>query len=89
MTTITTAEEALMHEAIATTTAARTAAVSQRALAAVFLLVGAFLVYLALFDQTVLASGHDHPNGATGDVHRSYLHEYFHDGRHLTGVPCD
>lgn len=62
------------------TTAAR---VNERVLGVLALAVGAILFYLVMMDhgQAIdLLVG----SGVTG----SYLHELFHDGRHLGGAPC-
>lgn len=60
------------------------ARVSDQALGVIFLLTGALLFYLVLFDQgaavTALA-------GATTG-RENLLHEFFHDGRHLWNAPC-
>lgn len=51
---------------------------------ALLILGGLFLLYLVLFDQG--ASLQALTEGTA--VQPSYLHELFHDGRHLAGVPC-
>ena len=58
--------------------------VSDQTLGALFLLTGAFLVYLVLFDQGAaiavvlgVAAGRE-----------NLLHEFFHDGRHFWNAPC-
>lgn len=64
--------------------AATLAGVSERVLGSVFLITGALLVYLVLFDQGAAAAilfG-----SAAGN--QNVLHELFHDGRHLRGAPC-
>jgi hypothetical protein len=60
------------------------ARVSDRVLAILFILTGAVLLYLVLFDQGAalavivgVASGRE-----------NLLHEFFHDGRHLWNAPC-
>lgn len=53
-------------------------------LSALLVVVGLFLVYLVLFDQGALLQAVTGGNA----VQPSYLHELFHDGRHLAGVPC-
>jgi hypothetical protein len=55
-----------------------------RVLASLCLVLGGLLVYLVLFDQGAAVSA---VLGAA-DGHRSYLHELFHDGRHLANAPC-
>jgi putative cobalt transporter subunit CbtB len=57
---------------------------SDRVLASLFLLTGAFLVYLVLFDQGAAVAVI--LGGAAG--RENLLHEFFHDGRHLWNVPC-
>jgi hypothetical protein len=57
--------------------------VNERLLGALSLAAGATLFYLVMLDhgQVInLLIG----SGVTG----SYLHELFHDGRHLGGAPC-
>ena len=72
---------------VATLKLARTGAltrVSDRMLGSVFLLTGAVLAYLVLFDQgtaVALVLG-----TATG--RGNLLHEFFHDGRHFWNAPC-
>jgi hypothetical protein len=58
--------------------------VPERVLASLFLLVGAFLVYLVLFDQGAAAAV---VFGAAAG-RENLLHEFFHDGRHLWNAPC-
>jgi hypothetical protein len=53
-------------------------------LASIFLVVGAAILYLVLFDQGVLAA-----LVATSAAHQNLFHEFFHDGRHFASVPCD
>jgi hypothetical protein len=57
---------------------------SDRLLATLFLLAGALLVYLVLFDQGA-AAGIIFGSKAG---HENLLHEFFHDGRHFFGAPC-
>lgn len=45
---------------------------------------GLFLVYLVLFDQGALLQALTEGTA----VQPSYVHELFHDSRHLAGVPC-
>jgi len=59
------------------------AGVSDRVAGVVFLLTGALLAYLALFDQGAAVTL---VTAATG--RESLLHEFFHDGRHLWNSPC-
>lgn len=51
---------------------------------ALLILGGLFLVYLVLFDQGALLQALTEGTG----VQPSYLHELFHDSRHLAGVAC-
>lgn len=72
--------------AVARAVALRTTAirVNERLLGGFALAVGALLFYLVMLDHGQLADllvG----SGVTG---ANYLHELFHDGRHLGGVPC-
>ena len=60
------------------------ARVSDRLLGGLFLLTGAFLVYLVLFDQGAAVSAF--LGAAAG--RENLLHEFFHDGRHLWNAPC-
>lgn len=55
-----------------------------RALASLYLVLGGLLVYLVLLDQGAAVTA---IFGAT-DGHGNYLHELFHDGRHLANAPC-
>ena len=55
-----------------------------RLLATGFLTFGALMVYLVLFDQGAAAAV---LFGSTAG-NENALHELFHDGRHLSGVPC-
>lgn len=57
---------------------------NERVVGGVALIVGAILFYLVMLDHGQLADlliG----SGVTG---ANYFHEFFHDGRHLGGVPC-
>jgi hypothetical protein len=47
-------------------------------------MVGAMLFYLAMLDQGQVAE----LLLASGLASANHLHEFFHDGRHLGGVPC-
>lgn len=67
--------------AVANGTLAR---VSDQVLGCLFLLTGAFLVYLVLFDQGAAAAV---VFGASAGQ-ENLLHEFFHDGRHLWNAPC-
>jgi len=72
---------------VATIRLAGAAAVSgafDRLLAGGFLLVGAVVVYLVLFDQGAAAA----VLLGTAAGNENLLHELFHDGRHLRGAPC-
>ena len=51
-------------------------------ISSLLLLVG--LLYVVAFDQGALASLVTERLAASGGV----LHEFFHDARHLIGVPC-
>jgi hypothetical protein len=53
-------------------------------ISALLILGGLFLVYLVLFDQGALLEALTKGTA----VQPSYLHELFHDGRHLAGVAC-
>lgn len=57
---------------------------SDRTLAVLFILVGTALVYVVMFDQGGILAA---LLGAAA-AQQNYLHEFFHDGRHLAGVPC-
>jgi ethanolamine utilization microcompartment shell protein EutS len=58
--------------------------VSDRALGAAFLAIGAALVYLVLFDQGAAAAV---LIGAVAGRENT-LHELFHDARHFWNAPC-
>ena len=60
------------------------ARVSDRVLGGLFLVTGAFLVYLVLFDQGAAAAVI--LGGTAG--RENLLHEFFHDGRHFWNAPC-
>ena len=60
------------------------AGVDERLTAAAYLLAGAVLVYLVMFDQGQLLTLLLGSNIAQHNL----LHEFFHDGRHLGNVPC-
>ena len=60
------------------------ARVSDRMFGGLFLVTGAFLCYLVLFDQGAAASV---ILGAAAG-RENLLHEFFHDGRHLWNAPC-
>jgi hypothetical protein len=64
--------------------ALRLTRVDDRTLGGLFLLVGALLVYLVMFDRGGILSV---LVGAAA-AHQNYLHEFFHDGRHLFNSPC-
>ena len=73
--------------ALGLSTSALALRLGDRILATLFVAGGAFLVYLVMFDQRAAVAA---VAGAIG-VHGSqpnYLHELFHDGRHLGGAPC-
>ncbi|MGH8901114.1 MAG: CbtB domain-containing protein [Egibacteraceae bacterium] len=48
------------------------------------LLLALFVLYAIGFDQGALASPVTHALSDKGGV----LHEFFHDARHLLGIPC-
>jgi hypothetical protein len=58
--------------------------VSERVLGAVFVLVGAVLVYLVLFDQGAVVT----LLFGSGSSRTNVLHEFFHDGRHFWNAAC-
>jgi hypothetical protein len=57
---------------------------NERLVGGIALVVGAILFYLAMLDQGQVAD----LLLASGLANANYLHEFFHDGRHLGGVPC-
>jgi hypothetical protein len=58
--------------------------VSDQLVATTFLLTGAFLLYLVLFDQGAALALVVGP----GSWRSNFLHEFFHDGRHLWNAAC-
>jgi Probable cobalt transporter subunit (CbtB) len=60
------------------------ARVSERITGCLYLVTGAFLVYLVLFDQGAAVS----VILGAGAGRENLLHEFFHDGRHLWNAPC-
>ena len=62
----------------------RVARVDDRVLGAFSMMAGASLVYLVMFDQGGILAA---LVGAAA-AHQNYLHEFFHDGRHLFNAPC-
>lgn len=54
---------------------------NERLLGALALLLGGLLFYVVMLDQGTLVALFS----AAGI---NYLHEFFHDGRHLGGAPC-
>jgi hypothetical protein len=76
----------MMEEAaVRTEVAARSrGAAAERMLGAALLVVGAALLYLVLFDQGQVLD----VLFGDGVARLNYLHEFFHDGRHLANVPC-
>lgn len=58
--------------------------VGERTLPVVMILAGAALLFLLAFDQGQV------PSRALGDAayQKNYLHEFFHDGRHLFAFAC-
>ena len=61
------------------------ATIDERAAAVAAIAAGVLIVYLVLFAQD--AQLHALFDDAASRL--GYLHEFFHDGRHLAGVPCD
>ncbi len=57
---------------------------NERLVGAVALAFGAMLFYLVMLDQGQVADLFV----ASGVAGANSLHEFFHDGRHLGGVPC-
>jgi|RhiMethySRZTD1v2_1073278.scaffolds.fasta_scaffold138275_3 hypothetical protein len=57
---------------------------NERLVGGIALMVGAMLFYLAMLDQGQVAE----LLLASGLASGNHLHEFFHDGRHLGGVPC-
>jgi len=57
---------------------------NERVVGGIALVVGAVLFYLAMLDQGQVAE----LLLASGLASANHLHEFFHDGRHLGGVPC-
>jgi hypothetical protein len=57
---------------------------NERLVGGIALLAGAILFYLAMLDQGQIAE----LLLASGVASANHLHEFFHDGRHLGGVPC-
>ena len=72
--------------AVARATLATTAALraNERLLGATCLVIGAVLFYVAMLDQGQLLG----VLLGAGAANANYFHEFFHDGRHLGGVPC-
>jgi len=60
----------------------RTRIARERVVGLGLIAVGLFLAYLVLFDQGAALAV------AGGGSKLNYLHEFFHDGRHLANVPC-
>jgi Probable cobalt transporter subunit (CbtB) len=60
------------------------AGIDERLTATAYLLVGALVIYLVMFDQGQLLTLLLGSNA----VQHNLLHEFFHDGRHLGNVPC-
>ena len=71
----------ITRAAMATTAALRA---NERLLGATCLVIGAVLFYVAMLDQGQLFG----VLLGSGAASANYLHEFFHDGRHLGGVPC-
>ncbi len=57
---------------------------NERLVGGIALAVGAILYYLVMLDQGQVAD----LLLASGLASANHLHELFHDGRHLGGVPC-
>jgi hypothetical protein len=83
-TTTITEEERVPFDTLRLAAAGTVARVSDRVLASGFLLAGATLVYLVLFDQGAAAEA----LFGTAAGYQNLLHEFFHDGRHLSSAPC-
>lgn len=60
------------------------ARVADRVLASGFMVAGAAILYLVLFDQGAAAAALI----STSAAHQNLFHEFFHDGRHLATAPC-
>ena len=71
----------IARAAYATTAALRA---NERLLGATCLLLGAIIYYVAMLDQGQLLG----VLIGSAAANQNYLHEFFHDGRHLGGVPC-
>jgi hypothetical protein len=56
----------------------------ERLLGAFCLCVGAILYYVTMLDQGQLLG----VLIGSAAANQNYLHEFFHDGRHIGGVPC-
>ena len=57
---------------------------NERLVGGICLVVGGMLFYLVMLDQGQVAD----LLIASGVASANHLHEFFHDGRHLGGVPC-
>jgi hypothetical protein len=57
---------------------------NERLVGGICLVVGGILFYLVMLDQGQVADF----LLASGIASTNHLHEFFHDGRHLGGVPC-
>lgn len=71
-----------MWDVLAATPTAVSARVGDSILAMTYIVIGSLLVYLVMFDQGAALSlflSSSSPN---------YIHELFHDSRHLTAAPC-
>ena len=82
--TTTTEEAPLPLATLRLSLAGTLARLSDRVLGTVFMVAGAALVYLVLFDQGATLEA----LLGTAAAHQNLLHEFFHDGRHLRSVPC-
>jgi hypothetical protein len=60
------------------------AAANERLVGGIALVAGAMLFYVVMLDQGQIAD----VLLAGGFATSNHLHELFHDGRHLGGVPC-
>ncbi|MBM3677457.1 MAG: CbtB-domain containing protein [Actinobacteria bacterium] len=81
---MTTTEEAPVHSlAPRSLVTALPARVADQVLAAGFMVAGAAILYLVLFDQGTAAA-----LISTSAAHQNLFHELFHDGRHLASAPC-
>ena len=71
-----------MWDVLAQTPTAVSARVSERAIALTYMVIGSVLVYLVMFDHGAALALF--LNSSSPD----YVHELFHDSRHITAAPC-